>query len=296
MAEDPWQGDAQFTVAVDGQQVGGTQTTTAVHWEGQAQTFKVLGNWAPGPHTVTVTYTNDAVVLNAQGQGIDAEDRNLYVMGMSDNGTPITSSPGTPWELASTGSQSWAFNVANSATTTIPASETTATINLSQEQIVATSGDHTLFVGGSYDTVQMSGGNEKVVAHQGHTSIATGGGNDTIAVAGTGNVVNTGGGENWIGDWGSNDTIALPGPGQGLDHLFGNLLAQGNTLDLTGALAHTAWDGSQATLGQFIQVASSGGNATIAMRATVGGAASVIATLNGVGAPTLQSVLAHATV
>ena len=30
MAEDPYQGDAQFTVSVDGKQIGGTQTTTAV--------------------------------------------------------------------------------------------------------------------------------------------------------------------------------------------------------------------------------------------------------------------------
>ncbi len=41
MSEDPYQGDAQFTVAVDGKQVGGTFTTTAVSYYGQQQAFNL---------------------------------------------------------------------------------------------------------------------------------------------------------------------------------------------------------------------------------------------------------------
>jgi len=41
MAEDAYQGDAQFTVSVDGKQIGGTQTTTAHVAEGQSQEFDV---------------------------------------------------------------------------------------------------------------------------------------------------------------------------------------------------------------------------------------------------------------
>ncbi|MDQ2804352.1 MAG: hypothetical protein M3Y41_17340 [Pseudomonadota bacterium] len=68
MAEDPWQGDAEFTVAVDGQQVGGPGITTAVRWQGQDQLFNIRGNWAPRQHTVTVTYLNDAAALKGQGR------------------------------------------------------------------------------------------------------------------------------------------------------------------------------------------------------------------------------------
>ena len=44
--EDAYQGDAQFTVSVDGTQVGGTQTTTAVRGSGQTQAFTFKGGWA----------------------------------------------------------------------------------------------------------------------------------------------------------------------------------------------------------------------------------------------------------
>ena len=50
---------AQFTVAVDGTQVGGTETVTADYTAGQTQELDVLGNFAPGSsHTATITYLN----------------------------------------------------------------------------------------------------------------------------------------------------------------------------------------------------------------------------------------------
>lgn len=88
IAEDAWQGDAQFTVAVDGTQIGGTQTAAASYEAGQQQQFLVKGNWGSGPHTVTVTYLNDA------NDGTVAEDRNLYVTWARYNGTA-----GTPDQL-----------------------------------------------------------------------------------------------------------------------------------------------------------------------------------------------------
>ena len=50
---------AQFTVAVDGTQIGGTETVTADYVAEQAQELDVLGNFAPGVnHTATITYLN----------------------------------------------------------------------------------------------------------------------------------------------------------------------------------------------------------------------------------------------
>jgi hypothetical protein len=115
MAEDAYQGDAQFTVSVDGKQVGGTQTTTAIVGQGQAQEFDVHGDFGAGSHTVSVDFLNDKIGAFYPGTqwAVDTTDRNLYVMGMSlDGGAPAS---GTPWELSSDGSKD--FTVAAGSAT-----------------------------------------------------------------------------------------------------------------------------------------------------------------------------------
>ncbi len=64
LSEDYFQGNAQFSVSVDGTKVGGTQTVTAINGNGQSQLFDVLGNFA-GTHTVSLTLLNPA----AEGAG-----------------------------------------------------------------------------------------------------------------------------------------------------------------------------------------------------------------------------------
>ncbi len=98
MSEDAYQGDAQFTVSVDGAQVGGTQTTTANHSQGQTQPFTVHGRFKTLKHTVTVNFLNDA--------NGPLGDRNLYVSGASIDGTPITNANLT---LLGDGPQSFNF-------------------------------------------------------------------------------------------------------------------------------------------------------------------------------------------
>ena len=77
VSEDAWQGDAQFTVAVDGRQVGGTLTATANHGQQASQRFDVLGSFGPGKHRVDVSFTNDTY------GGSPSTDRNLYVDSVS---------------------------------------------------------------------------------------------------------------------------------------------------------------------------------------------------------------------
>jgi hypothetical protein len=84
VSEDAWNGNAQFTVSVDGTQIGGTQTATALHSAGQTQTFDVLGTFAAGSHTATVNFLNDAY------GGTPTTDRNLYVTGASIDGTIVS--------------------------------------------------------------------------------------------------------------------------------------------------------------------------------------------------------------
>ena len=103
IAEDAWQGDAQFTVSVDGQQVGGVQTATASQAAGATQTFDVDGNFSPGQHTVSVNFLNDAYA------GSPSMDRNLYVDGATIDGTAISgSSQSLYWQ----GSQGFSFTQA----------------------------------------------------------------------------------------------------------------------------------------------------------------------------------------
>ena len=64
MSEDAYNGDAQFTVSVDGKQLGGTFTTTALHTAGASQSFTFKGDWAPGAHSVAVNFLNDVVRRN----------------------------------------------------------------------------------------------------------------------------------------------------------------------------------------------------------------------------------------
>jgi hypothetical protein len=113
MSEDAWQGDAEFTVTVDGTQVGGIYTTTASHAAGSSQTFSLLGNWGSSTHAIGVSFINDAY------GGTATTDRNLYIQQVSYDGVAAT---GGAAELASNGTST--FSV---AATTPPAATTTAT-------------------------------------------------------------------------------------------------------------------------------------------------------------------------
>lgn len=60
LGEDAWQGDAQFTASVDGNQIGGTRSVTALHEAGASQDFAFSPNLAAGAHRVSVSFLNDA--------------------------------------------------------------------------------------------------------------------------------------------------------------------------------------------------------------------------------------------
>ena len=110
VSDEPWQGDAQFAIVVDGNQIGGIQTAIAVLAAGASQTFDVLGDFTPGQHTVSVIYLNDA-----WGGSADT-DRNLYVNAMSFDGAAI---PGSALTLLRGGTQSVSFAVPGSSPTLV---------------------------------------------------------------------------------------------------------------------------------------------------------------------------------
>ncbi len=110
VSEDAWQGDAQFTVSVDGRQVGGTLTATASRAAGQTQAVNVLGTFAAGTHAVSVNFLNDAY------GGTASTDRNLYVSAATVDGTAV---PGASLSLMSGGAQGFSFAVPAPATDTL---------------------------------------------------------------------------------------------------------------------------------------------------------------------------------
>lgn len=89
IAEDAWRGDAQFTISVDGKQVGGVHTATASHAAGQDQAVAVNTTLSAGAHRIGIRFINDA------WGGTSSTDRNLYVTGATLDGQAIAGSAGT---------------------------------------------------------------------------------------------------------------------------------------------------------------------------------------------------------
>jgi len=83
LAEDAYQGDAQFTVAVDGRQLGPAQAVTASNAAGGSQAFSFKDLFSAGTHDVAVSFTNDLY------NGTPGTDRNLYIKGADYGGTAL---------------------------------------------------------------------------------------------------------------------------------------------------------------------------------------------------------------
>jgi len=105
-------------VSVDGVQIGGIMRALAKHGTGQPDAVNVLGNWAPGVHTVTVNFLNDA------WGGSPSTDRNLYLNSATYDGVKV---PGAALFLGSTGPQNFSFQDGVVIPPVIPGSTTIGT-------------------------------------------------------------------------------------------------------------------------------------------------------------------------
>lgn len=83
---DSYQGDPQFTVKVDGTQIGGTLTTAASHAAGKYEDKILVGPFTAGPHSVEVTFLNDA-------WGGASNDRNFYVHSLAFSQPSVAGAP-----------------------------------------------------------------------------------------------------------------------------------------------------------------------------------------------------------
>ena len=139
ISEDYFQGDAQFTIAVDGKQIGGVQTASALHSTGQDTTYNVMGNFGGGQHAVTVYFLNDA-----SGPNLATQDRNLYVDGATYDGV---TTPGAALSLYSSGAQTMTVGTAPSGPILLGSGTDTISLQMSEDY----------FAGNAQFTVSVDG-------------------------------------------------------------------------------------------------------------------------------------------
>ncbi len=149
-SEDAYQGNAQFTISVDGKQVGGVQTETALRSQSQAQKITLNGDWGDGTHALTVNFLNDA------SGGTASTDRNLYASGASYNGVASSGS----LALMGAGPQSITLGTAAPGTTTLGSGSDSVTLQMSEDSF---QGD-AQFVA-TVDGVQVGGVQTVVASH-----------------------------------------------------------------------------------------------------------------------------------
>jgi hypothetical protein len=91
---------AQYTVSVDGVQVGGVLNASALHGSGESDILTVQGDWGTGQHAVSVNFLND---YYSPESGLD---RNLYLDGATYNGEAVQ---GSTAALLSSGAAGFTF-------------------------------------------------------------------------------------------------------------------------------------------------------------------------------------------
>jgi hypothetical protein len=116
LSEDAWQGDARYSVALDGVVLLADGTATASHALGQHDLLNLAPALSAGPHSLVVSFTNDA------WGGTASTDRNLYVDGLSVNGVDL----GQHAALFSAGEASFSFTIPAA----VPATPLTDTLRI----------------------------------------------------------------------------------------------------------------------------------------------------------------------
>ncbi len=248
--------------------------------------------WSPGAGTTTsplpppppAASPNDTALKLGSTAGIIDASGNKWTLTTAGqvavNGTVDTTTAGVI-ELAYVNNQIWQENSShlwwgktgptaawspNAGTSTSPLpvtiiisqSQASETVSLSQISVVATSGNHLVFISGSGDTMNLSGGT------------------------------------NTITDTGLNNIYDIPAAGKGYDVFTNNVLSAGHTLDLRPALAATTWTGTTSTLANYLHVADTQQGAVLSIATNSGGTAIAVATINGATTANLTTLLAHA--
>ena len=244
VSEDYYLANAQFTVSVDGKQLGGTFTATTLHSSGNSQTFAFAGDFGSGQHTVSVNFLNDAWA------GTPATDRNLYVNDIVYNGTDT----GQSAALMSTGAKT--FSVSGGTTPSVSETGDHGSLqkNLSQTGTYTVGGDTFVLGSGNAATVTLGTGASQIKFVGPSSVTLTGGAGQATVTADAGN-------NKFVAGAGSLDVTGGAGKDAYVFHSTSGLLtledfslAKGDTLTIDKSLQgslHEASDGIGGTMLTF---------------------------------------------
>ena len=244
VSEDYYLANAQFTVSVDGKQLGGTFTATTLHSSGNSQTFAFAGDFGSGQHTVSVNFLNDAYA------GTAATDRNLYVNDIVYNGTDTKQSAA----LMSQGAKT--FSVSGGTTPSVSETGDHGSLqkNLSQTGTYTVGGDTFVLGSGNADTVTLGTGTSQIKFVGPSSVTLTGGSGQATVTADAGN-------NKFVAGAGSLDVTGGAGKDAYVFHSTSGLLtledfslAKGDTLTIDKSLQgslHEASDGIGGTMLTF---------------------------------------------
>jgi hypothetical protein len=244
VSEDYYLANAQFTVSIDGKQLGGTFTATTLHSSGNSQTFAFGGDFGSGQHTVSVNFLNDAYA------GTPATDRNLYVNDIVYNGTDTGQSAALMGQGAKT------FPISGGTTPSVSETGDHGSLakNLSQTGSYTVGGDTFVLGSGNTDTVTLGTGTSQIKFVGPSSVTLTGGAGQAAVTADAGN-------NKFVAGAGSLDVTGGAGKDAFVFHTTSGLLtledfslAKGDTLTvdktLQGSL-HEASDGKGGTMLTF---------------------------------------------
>lgn len=105
ISQDFFEGSAQYKVTIDGNPIGGTYTASALHGSGQSDVLTVHGDLAPGPHSVEVTFLNDAYAASPlwatdPAAAMALGDRSLHVDAMTYDGVAVPGGAQDIWNAS----------------------------------------------------------------------------------------------------------------------------------------------------------------------------------------------------
>jgi len=215
MSETAYQGDAQFTVTVDGKAAGPAQSVTAAHGQGQPESFTYKGNWGTGAHTVGIAFSNPATEAAGQARqlyldsasldGIQAQGATMVSAGKPVNFSLTPPAQGTG-SAAPAGTMTVTDNGGGTGTVTLigSGSHTDHPSGTSTVTQTVSNGTDTIEVAGTAkgEALSLGAGQQKIVLVNPRAMVLTGGsGTDTVSadtgantyVAGTGSLTVTGG-------------------------------------------------------------------------------------------------------
>ena len=258
VSQDAYQGSAQYTVSVDGKQVGGTFTASASHASGQSDTLTLKGDWTAGAHNVEVKFLNDA------WDGTAATDRNLYVDGATYNGAAVG---GAAKALMSAGPANFSFTEA-------------AAGNLALQ---GTAGADFLTGGAGADRLRGLAGNDTLSGGAGDDALNGGAGGDALN-GGAGNDYLLGGlGADTLTGGAGPDRFAFLAAAEGGDTILDFNAAEGDRLDLRGLFIVSGQGYAKLAAGGFVKAAAVSGGVLVSVDADGGGDGyAALATLKGV--------------